>query len=213
MAEGLEKLVENLQEEINNLRAQVNSGRPIMPKDLSLISLIPKWSGTENSVSVKEFFESVESVATTGNWSDFDKMKITVLKLTEVAKAFYSSNPELHSTSISWENFKAKFLHRFRDVRNDQYHFMQLQTAKQQKHETPREFLDQCRSLAMNTVPKVEDPLLQKFHYDQPQRMLLSTFIEGLVGNGGQQCRFQMPATVDRALQTATTVLEAEAQE
>jgi hypothetical protein len=90
---------------------------------------------------------------------------------------------------------------------------MQLQTAKQQKHETPREFLDRCRSLAMNTVPKVEDPVLQKFHYDQAQRMLLSTFIAGLVGNPGQMCRFQMPATVDLALQIATTVFEAEAQE
>ena len=65
----------------------------------------------------------------------------------------------------------------------------------------------------MNTVPKVEDPSLQKFHYDQAQRMLLSTFIVGLVGNPGQQCRFQMPVTVDLALQIATTVFEAEAQE
>ena len=213
MAESLQKLVEDLQAEINNLQDQVNASRPTAPKDLSLISLIPKWSGTENSVRVKEFFESVESVATIGNWSETDKKQITVLKLTEVAKAFYSSNPELHDTSISWENFKANFLHRFRDVRNDQYHFMQLQTAKQQKHETPREFLDRCRSLAMNTVPKVEDPVLQKFHYNQAQRMLLSTFIAGLVGNLGQMCRFHMPATVDLALQIATTVFEAEAQE
>ena len=145
MAESLQKLVENLQAEINNLQAQVNTSRPTTPKDLSQISLIPKWSRTENSVSVKEFFESVESVATLGNWIETDKKQIMVLKLTEVAKAFYSSNPELHGTSISWENFKAKFLHRFRDVRNDQYHFMQLQTAKQQKHETPREYLDRCR--------------------------------------------------------------------
>ena len=65
----------------------------------------------------------------------------------------------------------------------------------------------------MNTVPKVEEPLLQKFHYDQAQRMLLSTFIAGLFGNAGQQCTFQSPATVDRALQIATTVFEAEAQE
>jgi len=213
MAESLQKLVEDLQAEINNLQAQVNASRPTTPKDLSLISLIPKWSGTENSVRVKEFFEPVESVAALGNWSETDKKQITVLKLTEVAKAFYSSNPELHDTSISWENFKTKFLHGFRDVRNDQYHFMQLQTAKQQKHETPREFLDRYRSLALNTVPKVEDPLLQKFHYDQAQRMLLSTFIAGLVGNPGQMCRFQSPATVDLALQIATTVFEAEAQE
>jgi hypothetical protein len=43
--------------EISNLLAQVSPGRPTAPKDLSLISLIPNWSGTEKSVSVKEFFE------------------------------------------------------------------------------------------------------------------------------------------------------------
>jgi len=182
----LEKLVENLKAEINNLRAQVSSGRPTAPKDLSLISLTPKWSGTEKSVSVKESFESVKSSAIRGNWSDFDRIQITVLKSTEVAKSFYSSNPELHNTNISWENIKAKFLQRFRDVRSDQYHFMKLQTAKQQKDETPREFVDRCRSLALKKVPKVEDPLLQKFHYDQAQRMLLSPSIAGLSGNPGR---------------------------
>ena len=50
MAESLEKLVENLQAEIINLRAQVSSVRPTAPKDLSLISLTRKWSGTEKSV-------------------------------------------------------------------------------------------------------------------------------------------------------------------
>jgi len=54
MAENLQKLVESLQAEISNLRAQVSSGRPIAPEDLSLISLTPKWSETEKSVSVKE---------------------------------------------------------------------------------------------------------------------------------------------------------------
>jgi len=66
MAEGLQKLVENLQAEINNLRSQVSSGRPTAPKNLSLISLIPRWSGTEKSVRVKEFFELVESSARIG---------------------------------------------------------------------------------------------------------------------------------------------------
>jgi hypothetical protein len=155
----------------------------------------------------------VESSARIGNWSDFDRIQITILKLTEAAKAFYSSNPELRNTTISWEDFKAKFLHRFRDVRSDQYHFTQLQRARQKKDESPQDFLDRCRSLAMKTVPKVEDPVLQKFHYDQAQRMLLSTFIAGLAGNPGQQVRFQMPPTVDQALQIAITVFEAEAQE
>ena len=105
-----------------------------MPKDLFLISLIPKWSGTEKSVSVKQFFELVELSARIGCWSDSDNIQITVLKITEVAKAFFSSNPELHNTGISWENFKAKFLHRFRDVRSDSYHYMQLETTRQKKN-------------------------------------------------------------------------------
>ena len=120
---------------------------------------------------MNDFFELVESSTRIGSWGDFDNIQITVLKITEVAKAFYSSNPELHNAGISWENFKAKFLHRFRDVRSGKYHVIQLLTTRQKKDETPQEYLDRCRSLATKTVPKVEDLLLQKFHYDQAQRM------------------------------------------
>ena len=55
--------------------------------------------------------------------------------------------------------------------------------------------------------------MLQKFHYDQAQRMLLSIFIARLSGDPGQRVRFQMPVTADQALQIAITVFEAEAQE
>jgi hypothetical protein len=107
MAENMQKLVESLQAEAQNLRAQISSGRPTAPKDLSLASLIPKWSRTERAVIVTEFFELVESPAKIGNWNDVDKMQVTVLKLTETDKAFYSSNLELHAKEITWENFKA----------------------------------------------------------------------------------------------------------
>ena len=85
------------------------SGRPTAPKHLSLISLIHKWSGTEEAASMKELFESLESLAIRGNWNGFERIQITVLKLTEVAKAFYISNPELHSTSIPWETLRSNF--------------------------------------------------------------------------------------------------------
>ena len=45
---------------------------------------------------------SLESLAIIGKWIQIDKIQNTVLKLTEVAKALYSNNPQLHSTSISW---------------------------------------------------------------------------------------------------------------
>ena len=49
-----------------------------------------------------------------------------------------------------------------------------------------QELLDRFRSLAMKTVPKVEVSLLQNFHYDQAQRMLLPTIIAGLSRNPEQ---------------------------
>jgi hypothetical protein len=76
------------------------------------------------------------------------------LKLTKVVKSFYRSNLKLYATGISWENFKAKFLYRFRDVRIDRYHFMQLPTSRQGKAETPQEFFNRCHSLAMKNIPE-----------------------------------------------------------
>jgi hypothetical protein len=104
-------------------------------------------------------------------------------------------------------------LERFKDVRNDQFHFLQLQTARQRPSETPLEFADRCRSLAQKTVQKVENPMMQKCQLEQAERMLLAAFMSGLLGNPGQQVRFRMPTTLQKALQIATTVYEAEKQE
>jgi hypothetical protein len=149
-------------------------------------------------MSVHGFFETVENTAKVGNWGPTDKIQIVVLKLTEVAKAFYNSNLELHAKDITWENFKGKFLHRFRDVRNDQCNFIKLQTARQKPDEAPQEFADRCRTLALKTVPKVDDPELQKIYFQQAERMLLSTFIAGFIGHAGQQVRFKLPQTLDK---------------
>jgi hypothetical protein len=140
MAKGLQKLVVSLQVEISNLRTQVRTVMPTAQKDFSLSSLIPRLSGTEMSVSVEEFFELVRSSAEIGCRSESDKIHVTVSKITKVAKAFLSSSPELHNTEISWEDFKAKFLHRFGDVRSDQYHLRQIQTARKRKTKIHRKF-------------------------------------------------------------------------
>jgi len=59
------------------------------------------------------------------------------------------------------EKFKAKFLHRFGDVESDQYHY--ATSDSHVENETQQEIFDRCRSLAMKTVPKVENPLLKNF--------------------------------------------------
>jgi hypothetical protein len=65
----------------------------------------------------------------------------------------------------------------------------------------------------MKAVLEVEESLLQKFHYDQAQRMFLSTFIDGHSGNPGRQVRFQMSVSVGEAYQIVITEFEAEAWE
>jgi hypothetical protein len=211
MAEALSQQKARLQQEILSMQAQLQT-RPSATKDLSLVSLIPKRAGNEKAIPLHEFFETIEGSARLGNWSDTDKIQVAVLKLTDAARAFYNGNLELREPNITWENFKATFQTRFRDVRTDQYHFTQLQMARQRKDETPQEFADRW-SLAQHTVPQVENAALQKLHYEQAERMLLASFTAGLIGTAGRQVRYAMPKSVDEALKIAITVDQAEQQE
>ena len=179
-------------------------------KDLSLVSLVPEWSGGDTAPPINEFFEIIEGSATIGNWSEADLKLVCALKLTDTARALYSATPELRDPIISWQDFKARFLQRFRDVRSVQYHFRQLYMARQRKGETAQEFLDRCRLLARRTVPCTTDPVLQQAYNEQAERMLLSAFTNGVTGIAGKELRYNSPATVEEALRIAMTVSQAE---
>ena len=94
---------------------------------------MPKWGGIDKAVPLMEFFDIIESTASFGNWSNEDIVRIATFKLTDVARTFYNGTLELHDRSITWTAFKAAFNDRFIDVRTDQYHFTQLQMARQKK--------------------------------------------------------------------------------
>jgi hypothetical protein len=182
-------------------------------KDLSLVSLVPKWSGGETALPINEFFEIIEGSAAIGNWTEPDQKQVCALKLTDAARAFYSATLELRDPTITWQDFKARFLQRFRDVRSAQYHFGQLYMARQRKEETAQEFLDRCRLFAKRTVPCRTDPVLQQAYNEQAEQLLLSTFSKGLLGIAGRHVRFTSPATAEEALRIAVTVSQAEIQE
>jgi len=178
-----------------------------------LVSLVPKWSGAESAISLEEFFSSIEGSAKIGHWAEADCLQVAVLKLAESARTFYFSCPELHGESVTWQTFKAIFRERFKDVRTDQFHYMQLQTARQRRNEGPQKFTDRCRALAQKLVCKVDDPQAQRIHQENAERMLLAAFVSGLVGTPGKQCRFSNPQTLQQALSIALTVEQAEKQE
>jgi hypothetical protein len=110
------------------------------------------------------------------------------------------------------DNFKARFLVQILRCSNGSLRFHAASNCRTKEDETAEEFLDHC-SVAMKTLPKVEDLMLQKFHYDQDQQILLLTIVAGLTGNPGKQVRFHMLMTADQALGIANIVFESEKQE
>jgi hypothetical protein len=140
------------QTEIQRLRDLLATAPPTVHKDLSLISLVPKWSGSESAISLEEFFSSIEGSARIGHQAEADCLQVAILKLVDSARTFYYSCPELHRETVSWQSFKAILHDRFKDVRTDQFHYIQLQTARQRRNKGPQEFADRCRALAQKLV-------------------------------------------------------------
>ena len=120
--------------EIRRLRERLYTTIPTVHKDLSLISLVPKWSGSGADVPLEEFFSSIEMSAEIGRWQQSDKITIGALKLTSAARIFYNGCPELHTEDVTWDSFTNALSQRFKDTHSDQFHFMQLQTARQRKN-------------------------------------------------------------------------------
>ena len=56
--------------ELNRLKESLTVATPVVHKDLSLVSLVPKWSGSDSSISLEEFFSSIESACRMGRWKD-----------------------------------------------------------------------------------------------------------------------------------------------
>jgi hypothetical protein len=95
--------------ELKRLRESLHRGAPTVHKDLSLVSLVPKWSGTDTSISLDEFINSIKASARVGNWDDTDKIQVAVLKLTDSARQFYNGCLELHKVDVMWAKFKKCF--------------------------------------------------------------------------------------------------------
>ena len=56
------------QMEIQRLKDRLATAPPTVHKGFSLVSRVPKWSGTESAVSLEELFSSSEGSAGIGHW-------------------------------------------------------------------------------------------------------------------------------------------------
>jgi hypothetical protein len=94
--------VADLQARFQELQARLDT----TTKDLSLLTLVPNWAGTEKPGSLHEFLSAVEKMAEMGNWLDKDKVRIATMKLEDAARVFVEAAPEIRGREVSWADFK-----------------------------------------------------------------------------------------------------------
>ena len=182
-------------------------------KDMWVANLVDPWRGDSNSISVFEFFESVDEAAEMGKLSTKDKVRLARLKLRGADRLFYSAQPLLKADDVTYGEFRRVFVERFKDKHTDQFDYSRLQTAVQEKHESLEVFLDRLRKLCQRTILGSNDPVEQAVINREADRRLLAAFINGLTGVPGRQVRLQMPDTIDKAMNMAIIATHADTED
>jgi DNA phosphorothioation-dependent restriction protein DptG len=99
--------------------------------------------------------------------------------LTCAAKLFYNECPKPHAGDVKWKEFKYAFSERFRDyIQTNSTSFNYRQLGK---------YTDSCRGLAERVMCNVNDPVAQRIHRENTDRIVLANFVAGLTGVTGKQ--------------------------
>jgi len=85
--------------------------------------------------------------------------------------------------------------------------------ARQCKNESPQKYADRCRALAQRITCQSDDPVAQGVHRENAERMLLASYVAGLIGVPSRQVRYASPVSVEEAIRIAVSVQEAARQE
>ena len=79
MADRLQAELAQMRLELQQLKERMETGAVTVHKDLSLVSLIPKWSGSDSTISLEEFFSSIESSGKIANWKQTNTFDILLI--------------------------------------------------------------------------------------------------------------------------------------
>jgi len=126
---------------------------------------------------LQNFLSLITEAAEMGRLSAKDKVRLATLKLRGATRMFYVSQPELRADDISYADFCAAFVNRFKDKHPDQYHYARLQNASQEKNESPEVFLDLLRKLCQKMIRSSDNPLEQGTMNQEADKRLLAAFI------------------------------------
>jgi hypothetical protein len=148
-----------------------------------------------------------------GRLTSKDEVRLARLKLRGLARAFYSSQPQLKADDVTYEDFRDTFVIRFKDKHTDQYKYARVQNALQDNNESPEAFLDCLRKWCQRTIQSSSNPAEQAVINWEADRRLLAAFINGLTGVPGRRVQLLRPDTIDRALHMTNIVTNADKED
>jgi hypothetical protein len=129
------------------------------------------------------------------NWAmgTENTVEIAAVRLEGSARIFYQKCTELHTQDESWNTFNEVFRKRY----------VRLQMARQEKNENPQEFADRFRVLDQRINCQSDDPVAQRVHQENAERMLLACYVAGLNGVPGKQVCYASPVSLEEAIRLA----------
>jgi hypothetical protein len=95
---------------------------------------------------------------------------------------------------------------RFTETLPLQHYYTLLHEARQEKGETPAQFLDRLREISAKTIRNGSIPVECATLAEEGRYPLLSALIHGCSGPVGRELRFRAPENLESALRIATTV-------
>ena len=179
-------------------------------KNVTLVAGIKDWTGDSKGRTFHEFFAQIDTYAKASNWSEEEKALIAKTKLQGIALPFVQGRDVLAHDACPYSVLREQLTERFSEKLPAQYHYTRLQDAKQEKGESVEEFADRCRKLCQKTIRRLNDETTQRVINEEAERRPVAAYINGLGGIVGQQLRFRMPSSLEKALQVAITISNAE---
>lgn len=190
--------------------SETEGGALRVKRDLSLQALIKPWGGGPDEVSVEEFIQNLEDVASSGGWSEADLKIVCRNKLMGAAALCISGHQELRVPNANFEDFKNVLRQRFVDLATPAQRLLELNSLRQRSDESARDFADRCLKYGAQTIPSGSSSGGAGWGEAQVESCVIAAYIKGLRGEAGRQLRYDPPGTLREAMWKAARVEEVE---
>lgn len=180
-------------------------GVPVQHIDIGgLVSMVPYFSGENNTTSIRSFMRSLETAGELGHWTDAHKTMVLRQRVMGAGADYLKSNPQLEFAS--WPQLKEVFITWFAKKPEDEDPLRKFYETTQRPGETAKVYLTRLKIAGLGNVetgtsiPSEEIMMTRNL----VNKVLVRTFLKGLSDeSGGAVIYMNKPGTIEDALALA----------